>query len=284
MFTKIIRRLALSAFASLFATTAFAGCGPDPEPCDVPMGTYHLALPEGATSGIPALIFLHGAGGSGNGSTRPGSMADNLNARGYAVIAPNGLKRENSSFGPGWSFHPDRPQQRDEMAFFKQVADDAASRFGIDRQQIMLGGFSIGGSMASYIACQDPTVFAAYVPVGGSFWRPHPVDCAGPVKLLHTHGWKDKTVPLEGRPLGGGTILQGDVWHAMTIWRAENGCDGLRADTFDTEGPFWVRRWDECDDGTALEFILHPGGHGIPRGWSTYAMDWFETVMAQDLR
>ena len=114
-------------------------------------------------------MFLHGAGGTGNGSTRPGSMADTANARGYAVIGPNGLQRENTRFGPGWSFHPARPQQRDEMAFFRQIADDAATRFGIDRDQIILGGFSIGGSMASYIACQDPTAFTAYAPVGGSF-------------------------------------------------------------------------------------------------------------------
>lgn len=263
---------------ALSANAAHAGCGQDPDPCAVPLGTYHIALPENADGAIPALMFLHGAGGSGNGSTRPGSMADNANARGYAVIGPNGLKRPNTRFGPGWSFHPDRPQQRDEMAFFKQIADDAAARFGVDRDQIMLGGFSIGGSMASYIACQEPSAFAAYVPVGGSFWRPQPTGCAGPVRLLHTHGWKDKTVPLEGRPLGGGTIYQGDVWHAMGVWRAENGCDGLRADSFDTDGAFWVRRWDECAPGTALEFILHPGGHGIPRGWSTYALDWFEAL------
>ncbi|MCK0120519.1 prolyl oligopeptidase family serine peptidase [Loktanella sp. F6476L] len=263
---------------TLVGSTAQAGCGPDPDPCDVPLGTYHIALPDTANGPIPALMFLHGAGGSGTGSTRSGGMADNLNSRGYAVIGPNGLQRENTRFGPGWSFHPDRLQQRNEMAFLLQVAEDAASRFGVDRDAIILGGFSIGGSMTSYIACDDPTAFAAYAPVGGSFWRPHPVDCAGPVQLLHTHGWKDKTVPLEGRPLGNGTILQGDVWHAMGLWRAENGCDGLRADTFDTSGDFWVRTWEECDAGTALEFVLHPGGHGIPRGWSTYMLDWFEAL------
>lgn len=273
-----IPKIIATLCATLIGTAAQAGCGPDPEPCEVPLGTYHIALPDAAGGDIPALMFLHGAGGSGNGSTRSGSMADNANARGYAVIGPNGLERENGRSGTSWSFHPDRPQQRDEMAFFLQIADDAAARFGIDRGNIILGGFSIGGSTASYIACQDPTAFAAYAPVGGSFWRPHPTDCAGPVRLLHTHGWKDKTVPLEGRPLGGGSILQGDVWHAMGLWRTENGCDGLRADSFDTSGDFWVRTWEECDAGTALEFVLHPGGHGIPQGWSTYMFDWFEAL------
>ena len=278
-----ISKFTVGILAMFAASAAQAGCGTDPAPCAVALGTYHITMPDAVSSDIPALMFLHGAGGSGAGTTRAGGMTGNLALHGYALIGPDGLKRETGRNNSGWSFHPDRPSQRDELAFLTQVADNAASRFGIDRDAIMLGGFSIGGSMASYIACQDPTAFAAYVPVGGSFWRPHPTDCAGPVKLLHTHGWKDKTVPLEGRPLGGGRIYQGDVWHAMEIWRAENGCDGLRADAFDTSGDFWVRRWDECADGTALEFVLHPGGHGIPRGWSSYAMDWFERVMAEDL-
>ena len=147
-------------------------------------------------------------------------------ARGYAVIGPNGLKRPNSRFGPGWSFHPDRPKQRDELSFMRDIIDDAVKNHGVDRDRILLAGFSIGGSMTSYLACDAPDLARAYAPVGGSFWRPHPAmdACAGPVNLLHTHGWRDKTVPLEGRPLGGGRIVQGDVFQAMQIWRATNGC------------------------------------------------------------
>ncbi|MEM0946396.1 MAG: PHB depolymerase family esterase [Pseudomonadota bacterium] len=241
------------------------------------MGSYHIAVPEAPAGPVPAIMFLHGAGGSGASSVRPGGMARVALERGYAVIGPNGMDRPGR-FGTGWSFHPDRPKQRDEMAFLTGVRDDAASRFGIDRDRVILAGFSIGGSMASYIACTDPAAFAAFAPVAGSFWRPHPEDCAGAVRLLHTHGWRDRTVPLEGRPLGGGRIYQGDVWHAMLVWRAENGCDGMRADTFETEGRYWIRRWDACTPGTALEFALHPGGHGIPQGWAAMTIDWFESL------
>jgi polyhydroxybutyrate depolymerase len=240
------------------------------------MGTYHISVPDGGGSDLPAVMFLHGAGGRGTGAVNPNGMGRTLNNRGYVAIGPNGLDREGR-FGTGWYFHPDREKLRDEAAFLRQVADDAAARFGVDRDKILLAGFSVGGSMASYIACEDPDAFAAYAPVAGSFWRPHPTDCAAPVKLLHTHGWRDQTVPLEGRPLGNGQIKQGDVWFAMQIWRDTNGCDGLRADSFEDIGDFWIRRWDSCASGD-LEFALHPGGHGIPRGWSNLALDWFETT------
>lgn len=271
--------LSAASGALLLASTlaAHATCGNDPDACEIPLGTYHIAVPESTDGPIPAVIFLHGAGGTGMGALNNTGMSGTLLERGYAVIGPNGLDRPGR-FGTGWSFLPDRPQQRDELAFVMQIRDDAVERFDIDPEAIVLAGFSIGGSLTSYLACAAPETFAAYAPVGGAFWRPLPETCDGPVRLLHTHGWRDRTVPLEGRPLGGGRIYQGDVWQAMEIWRDTNACDELRADTFDTEGLFWRRVWDECADDTALEFALHPGGHGIPRGWSDMIIDWFENL------
>ncbi len=266
MIKRIIAALLLSV------APAHAGCADLEDTCKTEMGEYHIALPDGVDT-PPALLFLHGAGGNGKGALRMKAALD----RGYAVIGPNGLKRPNSRFGPGWSFHPARPQQRDEIAFIRDVIADAADTHGIDADRILLGGFSIGGSMVSYMACDAPDLAAAYAPVAGSFWRPHPdmQACQGPVKLLHTHGWKDKTVPLEGRPVSVADIQQGDVFYAMQIWRETNGCTGMRADTFEITERFWHRKWETCDTG-ALEFVMHQGAHGIPRGWTDMALDWFE--------
>jgi len=269
-------RAFLAAIALLtLPQAASAKCADAPDACEIPEGTYHIALPPNASTNTPAVLFLHGAGGTGKGTLNNKSMRETLLARGYALIAPNGLKREGRP-STGWSFHPLFPQRRDEPAFFRAIAADAATRFGIDPTRILLAGFSIGGSMTSYTACNDPTAFAAYAPVAGSFWRPHPTACKAPVKLFHTHGWRDKTVPLEGRPLRNGTIIQGDVFHAMDIWRQTNGCTGLRADRFETDNRFWQRGWDRCTKGSALEFLLHTGAHGVPKGWATKALDWFE--------
>jgi polyhydroxybutyrate depolymerase len=255
---------------------ALAECAGEAGPCTIATGTYNLRLPEGAAESVPALMFLHGWGGSGDGTMDNTGMVETVLARGFAVIAPDGMPREGRA-GRSWSFHPDLPAARDETAFLKAVADDAATRFGIDRSRILLGGFSIGGSMVSYLACADPGAFAAYAPVAGSFWRPHPAGCAGPVKLLHTHGWTDVTVPLEGRNLGSGAS-QGDVFQAMQIWRATNGCTRMLPDAFGEDGVFWLRRWTRCTPGSALEFALHPGAHGVPKGWATLALDWFARV------
>lgn len=273
----LILLLVAAASLAITAAAARAGCGADPLPCQIAAGSYHLLLPAGQNPGqpLPAVMFLHGWGGNGAATIKNTGMMSVILDRGYAMIAPNGLTDPEAK-GGSWDFHPDYRGKRDEAAFLKAVADDAAARFGISRGRILLAGFSIGGSMTSYLACAEPGAFAAYAPVAGSFWRPHPTACAGPVRLLHSHGWTDATVPLEGRSFDAGAFAQGDVFQAMEIWRAANRCTKAMPDAFDTKGIFWLRRWTACADGSALELALHSGAHGIPKGWALLALDWFE--------
>ncbi len=277
-------RRALALAAALLAAPALAQspCGLVDAACDVPLGAYRLALPEAPPpeTGHPAVLFFHGAGASSAQALDNPDIAGALLARGWAVIAPEGSERTGAP-GRGWSFLPGRPAIRDEDAFARQVIDDAVAHNDIDRDRVLLAGFSIGGSLTWYLACADPGLAAAYAPVAGAFWRPHPEmdGCAGPVRLLHTHGWRDGTVPIEGRPLRGGALKQGDLFHGLEILRATNGCAQMKADGFDTSGPFWRRWWTACTPGSALELALHQGGHVVPPGWADLAIDWFEQTV-----
>ncbi|WP_371154024.1 PHB depolymerase family esterase [Jannaschia sp. 2305UL9-9] len=256
-------------------------CGRDDDACETPMGSYRIALPDVPGQDLPAVLFLHGAGGTGRGTLSMTGTIDAITDRGYAVIAPDGLPWRPGRRGGIWSFLPDaqREQRRDEGAFFAEVISDAQARYGIDPDAVLLAGFSAGGFMVNYLACETPDAFAAYAPISGGFWRPHPSDCAGPVKLLHTHGFRDSTVPLEGRPLQSGQWLQGDIFEGLGIWRAANGCARPDPDGYASTDQFMRRYW-ECQPGSALEFALFPGGHGVPAGWADMALDWFETVTA----
>lgn len=273
----------VAGFALTFGLSggAMAACGPSPDPCEIASGTYHIELPETAAAGRPALMFIHGYGSTGEGALRNRGMVDAALSRGYAVIAPDGMPMPGRN-GRSWSFHPLRTQLRDEVSFLQSVRDDAAARYGLNADNMLLAGFSIGGSMTSYLACAAPDAFSAYAPVAGGFWRPHPTTCAGPVRLFHTHGWADTTVPLEGRVLRGAdsndpaALMQGDIFHTMEIWRATNGCFQLRGDAFSVTEAFWRRSWTRCSEDTALELALFPGGHGVPKGWADMALTWFE--------
>lgn len=274
----MIRKALLTLTFAAVCGQAKADCAGEPGPCLLSDGEYHIALPENKSDRPAAIIFLHGAGSSGDSYFKNRGMVNAFTNRGYAFIAPTGGRSFRGRANANWVFFPGW-EGRDETDFLKRVADDAASRFGIDRDRIILSGFSAGGFMVNYLACDAPGAFAAYAPVSGGFWRPHPQACSGPVKLFHTHGWTDSTVPIEGRPLRNGEFLQGDIFAGLEIWRNANACAGHNPSSYTETGQFWRRKWDRCDPDSALEFALFPGGHGVPRGWANMALDWFEDVV-----
>lgn len=251
-----------------------AACGGAASPCTIPGGEYRVVLPAGAVR-PPALVWLHGWGGSAEAAVRDG-MVQRLAARGWALIAPEGLAAGDSP-NRNWSVRDGRPYPRDDVAFLRSVVADAVARHGIDGARVLLSGFSRGGSMVWDAACLAPGLARAYAPVAGAFWEPLAAGCAGPVDLLHVHGWTDRTVPLEGRPLRGGALLQGDVWESLDILRQTNGCDGLQADAASAADGLWERHWTGCAGGR-IDLLLHPGGHVVPPWWLDRALDWFEAL------
>lgn len=267
-------RMLTGLVAALLAAPAAAGaadCGAE-IPCRTENGTYHIALPDGWQGG-PAVIYLHGYGGSGAKVIADGGFTGAFTARGYAVIAPGGLpwqqgKPTDWSVRDGWNTYP-----RNDTAFLREVLADAGARAGVDPDRVLLAGFSRGGSMVWDMACQVPEFAAAYAAVSGGFWLPMTRDCKGPVRLLHIHGFADTVVPLEGRAIPGTAVVQADIWEGLQLWRRENSCASNAAE-HEAEDGIWRKRW-QCAAG-GLEMILHKGGHGLPRGWSKMALDWFE--------
>lgn len=257
---------------------AAAACGTAGGVCAVDGGSYRIVLPDAAAGSLPAVVFLHGYGGSGAGILKNKALVQAVTGRGYALIAPDGTMRSSGS-RRSWVFRP-HSQGRDEARFFAEVLEDAAQQFGVDAAATVLAGFSSGAFMVNYLACSTPDLFAAYAPVSGSFWRPQPEACAGPVRLFHTHGWSDGVVPLEGRPLGGGRFLQGDAFAGLELWRQTNGCASHAPQKRWQEGEYMMRSWD-CGPGADIRLALFPGGHMVPDGWTSLMLDWVESGAVQ---
>ncbi|MEM1161043.1 MAG: PHB depolymerase family esterase [Pseudomonadota bacterium] len=259
-------------------------CGNAPEDlCATQSGEYRIAMPEGVDA-PGAMIWLHGWGGSANGVMKNTGMIAGVAARGMALIAPDGRVTSKRWKNKNWAVNDGRPYERDDIAFMAEVLDDAAAKHGIDRDRVLLAGFSRGGSMVWDVACRTPGLAKAYAPVAGAFWEPMWDSCEGPVDLYHTHGWTDRTVPLEGRSLADGTMIQGDVFQSLFILRATNGCGNRQPESapIDPDADLWGRTWSDCASGRRIDLLLHPGGHGIPKGWLNRTLDWFDERVAAD--
>ena len=276
-FVAVACAIAVSATAALAA----GPCGEPEGTCPTEQGFYRLALPPDTDSPVPALLYLNGWGRSSADVMKNEPMRATLAARGYALIAPEGIPRPGHP-NRDWAVRDGAPFDRDDIPFLAEVLDDAA-RHGVDRERVLLAGFSRGGSMVWDVACHAPATARAYAPVAGAFWEPLPDRCDGPVDLYHVHGWSDRVAPLEGRSVAEGTLTQGDVFLSLRRLRATLGCDPHMPETAPVaaDGTRWLRLWDHCPEGR-LDLMLHPGGHRIPEGWLERMLDWFEARLAEE--
>jgi polyhydroxybutyrate depolymerase len=257
---KLLTVFGLTAAAlAVFASPSSAACFDAPGACKIAGGSYHVAWPPGVPRDkvVPAVVALHSYKASGLGLIKSGKMVKDILARGYAVIAPEGI---NGS----WQF---RGGGRDDVTFIRAVADDAAKRGKVARNRMMLAGFSVGGSMVAYVACKSPGAFKAYAPVSGNFWKPEPKTCAGPVNYLHTHGSSDTTMPVAGRSVGKG-MQQANLLDSLATLARASGCDDADVETATTHS------WKGCN--SSIRLVMHPGGHSVPRFWAATALDWFQ--------
>ncbi|MGF1500735.1 MAG: alpha/beta hydrolase family esterase [Paracoccaceae bacterium] len=267
-------RALVSGLLALLALPAAACPGPS-APCTVAGGEYYLILPPSAEAPPPVLMFLHGWGASARGMLRDTDRLAALAERGVAYLLPQGIPREGRTQND-WAVEDGFAHPRDDVAFFQAILEDAARR-GIDRDRVLLAGFSRGGSMVWDTACADSALAAAYAPVAGAYWDPMPAECGNGVVLHHTHGWADRVVPLEGRPLAEGRLIQGDFFESLKRLRATLGCGLRQPDRATAESGLWTRSWTSCDAGR-IDVELHPGGHEVPDAWLGRALDWFDTV------
>ena len=259
--------------------TAFSSdgrCGAPDAPCILEGGEYYVALPE--TSDMrPAIIWLHGWGRSGKGMIQKPDYVAPFIRRGYAVVMPSG-QPDISGKNLDWGVADGHDHQRDDIAFLRAVRADAVERFGLDGSQILIAGFSRGGSMVWDVACQAPEMGRAFAAAAGAFWEPMTAECEAPVHLFHVHGFKDRMVPFEGRALTweGVDFSQGNVMKGVDVWRRENDCMGSAKNSIDDEGSM-QKDWVNCAAGS-VRLRVTKGGHGVPENWRDAVLDWFEAL------
>ncbi len=266
-------------FCALFLSIAWSqaaqACGSLDDACQVEMGSYHVALPDGWDGDAPLglLLFFHGYGSSGASPLKNPALLEEASQRNLLLVAPNGLPSRPGG-RTSWAHVGSPSQARDELPFIDQVLADVEARWPLDPDRRYVSGFSQGGSMAWDVACYRGEAFTGFAPIAGAFWNPLPPDCpSGAVALRHVHGTDDTVVPMKGRPIG--PWHQGDVLKAMTIRRAVNHC-AAEPDRVVEEGRLTCQVWNACDGGAPVALCLHPGGHSIRAEWVGAGIDWIE--------
>ncbi|MEE8463270.1 MAG: hypothetical protein V3S53_00665 [Gammaproteobacteria bacterium] len=107
----------------LIPSTSPAGpsCGTPAGECPTAHGFYRVALPEGAEGPVPGVIYLHGWGSSSAVLMKNKPMLAALAARGYALIAPEGIRTSPGRSQKNWAVRDGRDYERDDLAFLAEA-------------------------------------------------------------------------------------------------------------------------------------------------------------------
>jgi phospholipase/carboxylesterase len=146
-------------------------------------GMLYVAKGYQQAERLPLLVWLHGAGGSGNVSTNLSALADEF---GIIVLAPDSRDWTWGSILGDWD--PD-------LDFLQLAMQQAQQRCAIDRDRIWLGGFSDGASFSLSLGISYGKVFRRVY--AGSPGLMQPIAAEGKPPIFISHGTADPTMPID---------------------------------------------------------------------------------------
>jgi predicted peptidase len=147
---------------------------------------YLLYLPKGYDKGEkawPLLLFLHGAGESGNDLSKvkkhgPPKLVAAGKDLPFIIVSPQSRRR-------GW-----------QPGTLNALLDDVSKKYRVDADRVYVTGLSMGGFGTWALAASRPDRFAAIVPICGG-GNPKTASKLKDLPVWVFHGGKDRAVPVE---------------------------------------------------------------------------------------
>jgi len=231
--------------------------------------SYLLHLPSSRSAGrpVPLLLVFHGAGGEGAGIASHTDLTGPADARGYAVVFPDGIQRR-------WNDGRGTSAGEDDVAFIRVLLDSLVRELPVDPRRVYATGISNGAGLAYRLACDLPGTFAAIAPVAGAPAAALEERCAvtRPVSVISFQGTRDRLMPYEG---GNVAATRGRVLSAprsAALFATVNGCTPtpiVTAEPDTAKDGTRVRRsvYGGCREGREVVlYTIEGGGHTWPGG------------------
>jgi len=216
---------------------------------------YVVHIPRGYNNSLPLpLVFdVHGYTSTAEGQARYSGMRDVADANHFVVVNPEGTGALQS-----WNAGDCCVGNReDDVGFFLAMIEEVADEHAcIDLNRVYSGGWSNGGFMSHYLACETDAI-AAIGPVAGTITIP--CRASHPVALWHIHGTDDGLIPYDGNFAYESAPASQDEWADI------NGCNLQTRIAYQQGDTTCVSRYSGCGNLTRpAESVLctvRGGGH-----------------------
>lgn len=244
-----------------------------------------------ATAPVPLVVNMHGSQSTALEQEGLTGMDATADADTFIVVYPEAHIPAGSGFE--WNV-PGEPLiggaavpkgSPDDVTFIVKLVGLLEKNYCIDEHRVFATGFSGGARMASQLACDASTTFAAVAPVSG-IRLPSPCPSTRAVPVVAFHGTADPVDPYTGN---GQKYWTYSVPVAAGRWAAHDGCSRAVANTSPATGV--QLSWSApCAHGAAVELYSivgegheWPGGPHLPRRITKLLGPQSSAISANDL-
>jgi polyhydroxybutyrate depolymerase len=218
---------------------------------------------------VPLVVYFHPLLTNASTAESSSGFTELSNKEGFIVAYPDAQE------SAAWNVGPCCTQSRDvdDKGFARAVVKEIQANYCVDAKRVYAAGFSMGGGMAHYIACEAADVFAASAPGSFDLLAENTCAPARPITVIAFRSESDAIVPYAGgvkmdAPNGfvGKHTFLGAV-KTFEKWAEIDGC---------TDQPVMesggCQTHKQCKDGVEVTLCTVPGGHTWPppeRAWET---------------
>jgi polyhydroxybutyrate depolymerase len=184
--------------------------------------------------------------------------------RGFVAVYPQGLGDPGRA---SWAIEGRINDGVDDLRYTTDLLDDLQRRLCVDPARIYAGGFSAGGGMANWLACELAGRIAAFVTISGGF-STEPGGChpSRPASILDLHNTGDPIVPYAGSPPSNDSpfrVPSVPTW--LAGWAQRDGCDPDYDEFFGSRTVTGMR-WSGCRGGAeVVAYRIAAAMHAAPR-------------------
>ena len=215
----------------------------------------------------PLLIFLHGAGGTGESFQRGLRAHEVTDSAGFITVYPEGMERTWTIGCRDCTFA--EALDADDVTFLETLGRHIAEHLPADTTRIYMAGYSQGGSLAYHYACRSSKAPAGVAVAASLIYRGVKEDChpAAPFPVVVTHGTEDLLAYYLGY---GDEVPLVSVPETVDMWREAMGCgaEPTLREYPDTAGDYTTVSsflFTGCTPGASvLHFRVNGGGHTWP--------------------